>query len=148
MNAALLIEQVHAAGGQIEVKGDTLKLRAPKPLPDALLAELRKRKPELIAVLVSARYGLAVADIRETAGPDWPEVESDPALLETLANAVQARRMREAGKIPTHYTATTICDGCGRVPIFPGVPERVRACPWCLNRAAGKPFPQLIRGAA
>jgi len=141
MSAARLLEQVRAAGGQIEARGATIKLRAPKPLPDALITELRRHKPELLAVLIAQRYGLTVADLTAIAGPDWPECERDPVLLETLARAVQTRRMRERGEVPPTYTATTVCAGCGPVPIFPGAPSHVLACPWCLNRAAGRPVP-------
>lgn len=109
MSAAALIEQVRAAGGQIEANGATIRLRAPKPLPDALIAELRRNRDDLLPILA----------------------------------AVNTRRMRELGIVPPHYTAVTECAGCGLVPIFPGVPSRVLACPWCLNRAAGRPMPRL-----
>lgn len=65
MNAAQLIEQVHAAGGRIEAKGATLKLAAPKPLPDTLLAELRLHKPDLLAYLTAQRHGLTLAAPQE-----------------------------------------------------------------------------------
>jgi hypothetical protein len=142
MNAAQLIEQVRAAGGRIEAKGATLKLAAPKPLSDALLAELRLNKPDLLAYLTAQRHGLTVDDLRAIAGPDWPECERNPALLEALAHAVSTRRMREWGEVPTDYTCKTFCVGCDRwVPVFPGVPDRLLSCPWCFNRAAGKPVP-------
>ena len=141
MNATQLIERVHAAGGSIEAKGATIKLRAPKPLPDDLMAELRQHKPEVLTLLVAARFGLTVANLKDAAGPDWPECERDPALLECLAAAVQTRRMRERGDVPKHYTSTTLCAGCGPVPIFEGCPERVLACPWCFVRLSGKPVP-------
>lgn len=87
-------------------------------------------------------FGISIADLRTAAGDDWPEVAADPELLECLARAVQTRRMRELGTIPRHYTATTVCVHCGPVLIFPGAPARVDACPWCLNRKAGKPVPR------
>lgn len=49
-----LIRQVAAAGGELVCTGgDGLKLRAPAPLPDALVNELRARKPDLIAALTA-----------------------------------------------------------------------------------------------
>ena len=39
--------------------------------------------------------------------PDYRRV--DPALRETLARAIQIRRMRECGEVPAHCTATTVC---------------------------------------
>ena len=88
-----------------------------------------------------ATYGLTLADIQDAAGPDWCEVEANPVLFETVARAVATRRMRERGEVPAHYTSTTVCRHCGLVPIFPGVPETVDGCPWCFNRAAGRPIP-------
>lgn len=121
MNAQALLEQVHTAGGHIEVNGDALKLVAPKRLPDDLVASLRAHKPELLALL-----------------KDATRQES-----ETLARAIEIRHQREHGKIPNHYTAVTVCKHCGQIPIFPGVPAKVKDCPWCLNRLAGRPVPKL-----
>lgn len=83
---------------------------------------------------------------RNTAYGEKSELsEESSALAEALANAIQIRHMREKGEIPQHYTATTLCDGCGWVPIFPGVGERVKGCPWCFNRISGLPVPR-VRG--
>ncbi len=87
-------------------------------------------------------HGIPLAELKAMLGTDWPECEADPVLLETYARSVATRRMREAGVVPQHYTATTICAHCGPVLIFPGAPERVLSCPWCFNRAAGKPVPR------
>lgn len=82
-------------------------------------------------------HGLTLAEVKAEAGADWPEVEADPALLDTFAHAVSVRRMRERGEIPPHYTATTVCAHCGPVPIFEGVPDKVLGCPWCFTRRGG-----------
>lgn len=87
-------------------------------------------------------HGIPLAELKAMLGRDWPECERDPELLKTYAHSIQVRRMREAGIVPTHYTATTICDHCGPVLIFPGAPASVQSCPWCFNRAAGKPVPR------
>ena len=88
---------------------------------------------ETVAVANPAT-GLSLSDLQEAAGPSWPEVQADPILLETLARAIQTRRLRERGEVPAHYTATTTCRHCGPVPIFEGVQEQVAGCPWCFNR--------------
>lgn len=87
-------------------------------------------------------HGIPLAELREMLGGDWPECERDPVLLDTYARSIQVRRMREAGIVPAHYTATTICAHCGPVLIFAGAPASVQSCPWCFNRAAGKPVPR------
>lgn len=108
----------------------------------AVLALASLTSPKTATAL---RHGLTLADLRDAAGPDWPEVQVNPVLLETLAHAVSVRRMRERGEVPPGYTSTTICAHCGPVPIFEGVPERVLGCPWCFNRAAGRPMPSTCR---
>ncbi len=87
-------------------------------------------------------HGLTLADLREAAADDWPEMASDRAVLEAFAHALATRRLRERGEVPPEYTASTVCSGCGPVPIFPGVPKGVLACPWCFNRLKGFPVPR------
>ena len=58
-----------------------------------------------------------------------------------VVDMVAIVEMRERGIVPDHYTAKTDCSGCGTVPIFEGVPERVSGCPWCFNRLKGLPMP-------
>ena len=87
-------------------------------------------------------HGLTMAELSELAGKDWPDLEANPALLECFAEIVSIRKMRERGEVPPTYTAVTVCRHCGPVPIFPGVAEKVEGCPWCMNRAAGRPMPK------
>lgn len=140
MSAAVdLIRQAEAEGVRLEAEAG--EVFASGALTEEMVNRLRAHRGELLIVLTAARYGLTVGDLQDAAGPDWPEVKADPALLEPLAHAVSVRRMCERGEVPAHYTATTICAGCGPVPIFHGVPEQVAGCPWCFNRAAGRPVP-------
>jgi hypothetical protein len=46
-----IIAQVRAAGGRVIIIEDRLKVRAPLPLPDKLVAELRLHKAEVLAFL-------------------------------------------------------------------------------------------------
>jgi hypothetical protein len=46
-----LLERVRAVGGDVELRGGSPWLRAPAPLPDDLIAALRARKAEVVAVL-------------------------------------------------------------------------------------------------
>ena len=88
-------------------------------------------------------YGLTMDEVQEEAGEGWPEIEADLKLTGAFACAMQTRRIRERGEVPSHYTEKTQCPQCGLVPIFPGVPERVDACVWCFNRVKGLPIPRL-----
>jgi hypothetical protein len=87
-------------------------------------------------------HGISLAELRDLAGKDWPDLEANPELLECFAEIVSIRKMRERGEVPPTYTAMTVCRHCGPVPIFPGVAEKVEGCPWCMNRAAGRPMPK------
>jgi hypothetical protein len=88
--------------------------------------------------------GIPLDDLRAHAGKDWPEIESNPAVLECFADIVAIRRMREKGVVPPSYTRKTVCAGCGPVPIYEGVGPTVEGCPWCFNRAAGRPVPRAV----
>ena len=85
--------------------------------------------------------GIPVSELRDIAGRDWLACQSDPELLEALALAVSARRMREHGEVPPGWDHVTTCKRCGDVPIFAGFPTTVEGCPWCLVRISGKPIP-------
>ncbi len=150
MNTAALLNEVTRRGIRLEPDGDALCYTAPKDLlTPELMAKLKAHKTELLDILrkpgaerIAQGHGLTLADLQQAAGPDWAEIENDPATLEALANSIQIRRMRERGEVPPDYTATTVCRHCGPVPIFPGVAERVLGCPWCFNRVKGLPVPE------
>lgn len=142
MQAAEILHRVHELGVELEVDHGALIAKPASRLTDDLRQAIRSHKTDLLAALVAGQHGLMLADLREAAGPDWPEVERDQVLLETLAHAVQIRRMRERGVVPPEYTAVTDCAGCGPVPIFPGCPPKVDGCPWCFNRAKGLSVPR------
>ncbi len=150
MNTAELLTEVQRRGIQLRAEGASLHYRAPKgTLTADLRAKLKAHKAELLTALekptadrITQTHGLTLADLQQAAGPDWPEIEQDPAAIEALANSIQIRRMREHGEVPPDYTATTVCRHCGPVPIFPGVAERVLGCPWCFNRVKGLPVPE------
>ena len=54
MTAAPVIEAVRRAGGRILVRGGHLRLSAPAPLPDTLIAQVRQHKAEILDVLRTA----------------------------------------------------------------------------------------------
>ena len=52
MNAAPdIVAQVHAAGGRIMMVADRLKVRAPLPLPNELVAQVRRHKVDIMTLL-------------------------------------------------------------------------------------------------
>ena len=50
-HAQHLLDQVHEAGGRLLMNGEKLRVEAPAPLPDELVAQLKAAKPELIDML-------------------------------------------------------------------------------------------------
>ena len=50
-DAKLILQTLGWAGASIEVRGDSLNLTAPEPLPAWLTAQIKLRKPEIIAEL-------------------------------------------------------------------------------------------------
>jgi hypothetical protein len=54
VTAAPVIEAVRRAGGRILVRGKHLRLSAPVPLPDGLIAEVRQHKAEILDLLGTA----------------------------------------------------------------------------------------------
>ena len=81
-------------------------------------------------------------ELKVQAADDWGEIKADIGKLLVFADLEATRQIRESGAIPDTYTAKTLCAGCqAEMPIFPGVPDEVDACPWCLNG-------QSIRGTA
>ena len=54
LDTAELVSRVHAAGGELEAKGDRLKWRAPAPLSADLLGTLKARKAEVLTHLRAA----------------------------------------------------------------------------------------------
>jgi TubC N-terminal docking domain len=49
-----LLREVSDAGGTVRLEGNMLRLSAPEPLPDNLLARLRQHKAEIVALLSAA----------------------------------------------------------------------------------------------
>ncbi len=86
--------------------------------------------------------GIGLPELQAAAGPDWAAIEGDANALEALALALTIRRLRDRGERPADYVQPATCGGCGPVWLWPGAPARVRACPWCFNRATGTPIPR------
>ncbi len=59
-----IIVQVRAAGGRVMIIEDRLKVRAPLPLPDKLVAELRLHKAEVMAFLQDGKAAWTPEDWR------------------------------------------------------------------------------------
>jgi TubC N-terminal docking domain len=63
-----LLREVSKAGGTVGLKGDMLRLSAPEPLPDDLLARLRQHKAEIVALLSEEESANDAASIVQSVG--------------------------------------------------------------------------------
>ncbi len=150
MITATLLAEAQRHGIQLYAEGATLHYRAPRgALTADLKAEVKTHKTKLLTLLeksvaerIAQDHGLTLADLKQSTGFGWPEIQHDHATLEALARAIQTRRMRERSEVPPHYTEVTVCAHCGPIPIFPGVGEQVEGCPWCFNRVRGLSVPR------
>jgi hypothetical protein len=75
-----LLREVSTAGGTVGLEGDMLRLSAPEPLPDDLLARLRQHKAEIVALLLAA----------EPANDAAPVTQSVDAPSREIADGVHA----------------------------------------------------------
>jgi len=163
VSAAQTLAAAQSAGVRLGLDGVDLLIESEQEPTPELLDALSRDKPEILALLRTrdtsevsppvtvaqfpSLHGLTLAELEEAADEDWPKVRVDPAMLEALAYAVVARRQRERGQCPPHWTEHCECAGCGPVYLWPGSPARVLGCPWCFNRSAGSPIPRpsLVR---
>lgn len=60
--------------------------------------------------------------------------------LRAYALALHRSERMDAGTVPAEYTQAARCEGCGPVWLWEGCPPRVKACPWCFRRKAGRAF--------
>ncbi len=141
MSALGLIEQARTFGAELVPMGGTLRVRAQRPLPDDLIAELRVHKAEVLAALQAREHVKQVQSHHPGAIPEITEPDTE-AERQAIAYCEQIARLREKGMRPPSYTAITHCRHCGTVPIFAGAPARVAACPWCFTRTKGLPIPR------
>lgn len=78
---------------------------------------------------------------RDDSGPDQLQQLND-AELRAYACALGRAAIMDTGRRPGDYTQPAVCQGCGPVWLWPGVPTALTACPWCARRRAGRPIPR------
>lgn len=160
MSAQETLAAAQAAGVNVVIDGGSLLVEAIDAPSSDLLEALLRDKSEILALLRARKHnchlppepsiellnlhGLTFAELEEAAGEDWPNVSGSGVMIETFAHAVLARRQRERGERPVHWTEQSECRSCGPIYLWPNCPERVDACPWCFNRASQSPIPRPV----
>ena len=86
---------------------------------------------------VSIVHALPDADVNACMG------ESD-ATLTAYLRALDGQERMDNGLTPLDWgePVAVTCDGCGPVLLWATCPPKVKACPWCFRRKAGKPYPK------
>ena len=129
------------AGGLAEI----MRTKAPANANAANFANDRAGGGPPLATLAPLALANPQGELTDTRPAHDTEPVTVPALTEAERQAIEyAERVaaiREQGKVPGSYTATTFCEQCGPVFIFECAPPRVTACPWCHNRARDLPIP-------
>ncbi len=75
--------------------------------------------------------------------PEWLKWKVHPLAVNHWAANMDIAEIRRKGSLPHGYVHEVECQSCGPVLLASGMPERVPACVWCMNRAAGLPIPRL-----
>ena len=86
---------------------------------------------------VSIGHALPDADVNACMG------ESD-ATLTAYLRALDGQERMDNGLTPLDWgePVAVTCDGCGPVLLWATCQPKVKACPWCFRRKAGKPYPK------
>lgn len=142
MTAAPMIVDMARRG--IRLVADGVNLRVVGKVTEAELSMLRERKRELVALLTAAeREGLPPVLVHRLSVDDIAACADLSAhTLGAYLRALDRGDRMDAGQVPQGFTAACYCEGCGPVWLWPGTPERVRGCPWCHRRKAGRPIPR------
>jgi hypothetical protein len=114
VSAVETLREARAAGLSVGVEGTDLVLDAEDAPPDELVDALWRDKAEILNLLNESTtgekdsatgasklpdlQGLTIEDMQDAAGEDWPMVQAEPTVLESLAHAVVNRRLRERGE--------------------------------------------------
>lgn len=101
---------------------------------------------KLFEDLADACRGLPIApsNLRAVLSPedieDWRKGNVSAETLAAFARMLVQRREREAGRVPEGWSERAVCARCG--PVWLWFAGEVLGCPWCWNRAAGRPIPR------
>lgn len=142
MTAAPFLADLNRRGIRLTVDGLQLRVRGKLTPEDADLLRMHKR--EIIALLTATEraklpavlvHRLSVDDIAACA-----DLSADT--LAAYLRLLDRGTVMDAGQVPPGFTAACYCEGCGPVWLWPGCPERVRACPWCWRKKSGKRIPR------
>jgi hypothetical protein len=115
-------------------------------IADSAYRDSEQESSKLLETLADACKGLDItpAEVKEALAPedidDWREGTISTDTLAAFARSLVQRQKMDQGERPEYYTEQATCKHCG--PIWLWFSGEVLGCPWCWNRAAGKPIPR------
>ena len=151
MTAIRLLAELHDAGIRFALYGDRIRLEPTcGPIPSPMVHRVTDHKTEAVALLSSAEgdtlralfdlaidEGLPGATVGALSAKDLRACVGLPRdTLRAYLRALARSQRMAAGGVPEGWTQAVQCSGCGPVPLWPGAPPEVIACPWCRHRAA------------
>ena len=88
-----LVYEAKALGAEFEIRGDRVKVAAPRPLPSTLVAKLKERKPDLLEFLQLEFEPWALREWRRLSIPEWREILREAIGTSDLKREEYARWM-------------------------------------------------------
>ena len=122
MTVTEILAMADQAGVRLSIDGPDILLKHDLDPPRELIEAIRRNKADILATH---------SELKEETEDDWGHVSATPDRLTAFARLVAITRARQTGRTPDHYTARTVCQHCGEVPIWEGAPAKVEGCPWC-----------------
>lgn len=142
MSAGWMIETLARNGIGLRVEGDRLVIRG--QVAPADMDKLRAHRDEIVGLLHAAqREGLSEKLVHRL---DVEDIAACARLngdtLGAYLRALDRGERMDRGDVPPGFTRAATCHGCGPVWLWRGAPHKVKGCPWCHRRKAGKPVPR------
>jgi len=122
-----------------DIAGSQSKQKVPKQ-------SHKERQSRLMESLANGCKGLEITpmEVYEALSADdieeWKNGELTQDGLSAFAGLLVDRRLMDQGERPEHFTEKAHCQQCG--PVYLWSRGTVLGCPWCFNRAAGRPIPR------
>lgn len=130
-SAAELLQAISQAGGHVTADGGDLVLKATRPLPDDLLAEVKARKPEILVALQE------ITDQTEDLAEYFNE---RAAILEYDGGLPRAEAELEAARITATYARNAGYSWASLRMALSAYPELLAALPDSAGTVDSLPF--------
>lgn len=142
-NAKTILDFATKSNITLKANENNLIVEAPKGLiTDEFKKCLLENKAAIIFTL--NHHGVSEDELKQFLRSDWDDYKDNPEALIAWSDLLVKNRLIDQGIPPSNFTAITLCNTCGEVLVPPELANdgHVLGCPWCFNRAKGKPIPR------